>query len=471
MLMEDFTFYDNSSDSDSDNNNNINEDINNEDENMIVKLDSFDKKMPIDFTKEKKMSLIIASLFELLFDQDKEKLSNILTFLISKNMLDKDVLNKKYDTFRNSLSLLIDSYNKNDDSKNLSFDYSNNVYRNNYNQISLLGQGSFGTVYKVFHKLERKYYAIKKIFLTKEVLEENINIINETYLYSQLEHKNIVKYYNSWISTDFQSIVEFNNIIDINDMETISSVCPVLFIQMELCNFTLDEYFLTQMLDDNVKERMLYFKDILDGIKYLHNNGIVHRDIKPNNIFFVNNGNGEYDAKIGDLGLCKTDNKLLIEDNNTIINDFYNEYSSNKSDTNLMIMSSYLEKSFHRPNLSSQKDLINQGKRSLASDNTLSPHDSEFCKAKVGSQIIPHEDDINYLFDIYSLGIILFEFLLDCKTEFEKIKTIVSLKENPDNIHIMTNIITHDYDDLIIKMISKDCNKRPSIDNIYDILY
>jgi tRNA A-37 threonylcarbamoyl transferase component Bud32 len=447
MLMEDFTFYDNSSDSydnnsdsydnnsDSDDNNKINEDINDEDENMIVKLDSFDKKMPIDFTKEKKMSLIIASLFELLFDQDKEKLSNILTFLISKNMLDKDVLNKKYDTFRNSLSLLIDSYNKNDDSKNLSFDYSNNVYRNNYNQISLLGQGSFGTVYKVFHKLERKYYAVKKIFLTKEVLEENINIINETYLYSQLEHKNIVKYYNSWISTDFQSIVEFNNIIDINDMETISSVCPVLFIQMELCNFTLDEYFLTQMLDDNVKERMLYFKDILDGIKYLHNNGIVHRDIKPNNIFFVNNGNGEYDAKIGDLGLCKTDNKLLIEDNNTIINDFYNEYSSNKSDTNLMIMSSHLEKSFHRP------------------------------------QIIPHEDDINYLFDIYSLGIILFEFLLDCKTEFEKIKTIVSLKEDPDNIHIMTNIITHDYDDLIIKMISKDCDKRPSIDNIYDILY
>lgn len=40
--------------------------------------------------------------------------------------------------------------------------------------------------------------------------------------------------------------------------------------------------------------------DILKGLKFLHNNHIMHRDIKTANIFFSNNV-----AKLGDLNLSK----------------------------------------------------------------------------------------------------------------------------------------------------------------------
>lgn len=66
------------------------------------------------------------------------------------------------------------------------------------------------------------------------------------------------------------------------------------------------DYDLTQYLDQNDisdQQRLLLCTDILEGIKQLHENEIYHRDIKPDNILFVNNT-----WKIGDLGLIENRN-------------------------------------------------------------------------------------------------------------------------------------------------------------------
>jgi serine/threonine protein kinase len=398
--------------------------------NALIKLNS----IPSEFSKEKKMSLIISSLFDVLFKDDKEKLNKMLKFLVSKNILENEILDSKYDEFKNNLSLLINSYNKK--LPNNTINYLDNTYRNNYNQISMLGQGAFGTVYKVYHKLERKYYAIKKIFLTPDIINENVNLFNETHLYCNLDHKNIVKYHTSWIATDLQSIIEFNNIIDINDMDPINDTCQILFIQMELCDFTLDEYFLTQMLDDNIKKRILYFVDIINGLKYLHDNNIIHRDIKSNNIFFVENGNGEYDVKIGDFGLCKQQNNLIENNISNIIDIFdvnNNQCIEKKSNKKLLLMSSYIGTSYYRaPEAKNKKN-------------------------------------ITFSFDIYSLGIILLELILIYKTDFEKIKSIIDIKANPQHIKNIKNILTHNYDNIIIAMLNKNYNCRPSLDKLCNL--
>jgi serine/threonine protein kinase len=63
---------------------------------------------------------------------------------------------------------------------------------------------------------------------------------------------------------------------------------------------------LTQYLDENdmtPQQRLLLCADILNGVKQLHENEIYHRDIKPDNILFVNKT-----WKIGDLGLIENRN-------------------------------------------------------------------------------------------------------------------------------------------------------------------
>lgn len=66
------------------------------------------------------------------------------------------------------------------------------------------------------------------------------------------------------------------------------------------------DYDLTKYLDENDisdQQRLLLCSDILNGIKQLHANNIYHRDIKPDNILFVNKT-----WKIADLGLIENRN-------------------------------------------------------------------------------------------------------------------------------------------------------------------
>lgn len=77
-------------------------------------------------------------------------------------------------------------------------------------------------------------------------------------------------------------------------------------IYMELCECDLESYI------DNVKKTGKWiFEDkldisvqVADGLKFVHDNRIVHRDIKPGNIL-IRNIRGKTVAKLSDFGQCK----------------------------------------------------------------------------------------------------------------------------------------------------------------------
>jgi NIMA (never in mitosis gene a)-related kinase len=148
----------------------------------------------------------------------------------------------------------------------------------NYAILEKIGKGGFGKVYRVIDISSLKEYALKEIEISPNNREQ---VENEIRLLSQLRHKYIVKYYES-----FQ----------------INNFCYIL---MELCSnknlfdLTRDTKKDNQILEENFIWE--FFLKICIGVGYLHKNHVIHRDLKTSNIFLTKNGN----IKIGDLGISK----------------------------------------------------------------------------------------------------------------------------------------------------------------------
>lgn len=160
-----------------------------------------------------------------------------------------------------------------------------------------LGLGSYGTIYKVLKKSNNNIYVIKRISLVGMTQEQIEKAKLESKILSSINSPYIVKYYESFLENDFLNIV------------------------MEYCDGgDLNEFIIkheeTHIL---LKEKVIWniFLKILIGLSHLHKLKILHRDLKPLNIFLTKNKNLDLDIKIGDFGVAK----ILKENNfaNTLI--------------------------------------------------------------------------------------------------------------------------------------------------------
>ncbi|XP_074338764.1 putative serine/threonine-protein kinase WNK9 isoform X1 [Apium graveolens] len=150
-----------------------------------------------------------------------------------------------------------------------------------YNEV--LGKGASKTVYRGFDEYEGIEVAWNQVkfndFLqSSEDLERLFNEIN---LLKSLKHKNIMKFYTSWV--------------DIANRH-------INFVTEMFTSGTLRQY-RQKHKKVNIRAVKHWCRQILEGLLYLHSHNppIIHRDLKCDNIF-VNGNQGE--VKIGDLGLA-----------------------------------------------------------------------------------------------------------------------------------------------------------------------
>jgi len=147
-----------------------------------------------------------------------------------------------------------------------------------------LGRGAFGQVVLVQERLidsevdgsEPKYYAMK--VMKKRKYNGLINLVlTEKEVQRKVRHRFIVKLVYAFQTFDKLYIV--------------SEYCPGGDMRALL---TLRQKF-------SEAEARLYLSEILVAIEELHKNGIIHRDIKPDNILLDREGH----VKLTDFGLSK----------------------------------------------------------------------------------------------------------------------------------------------------------------------
>ncbi|KAJ6305724.1 hypothetical protein OIU78_021127 [Salix suchowensis] len=150
-----------------------------------------------------------------------------------------------------------------------------------YNEI--LGKGASKTVYRAFDEYEGIEVAWNQVKLYDflQSSEDLERLYCEIHLLKTLKHKNIMKFYTSWVDTANRNIN---------------------FVTEMFTSGTLRQYRLKHKRV-NIRAVKQWCRQILRGLLYLHSHDppVIHRDLKCDNIF-VNGNQGE--VKIGDLGLA-----------------------------------------------------------------------------------------------------------------------------------------------------------------------
>ncbi|KEY69134.1 hypothetical protein S7711_04917 [Stachybotrys chartarum IBT 7711] len=150
--------------------------------------------------------------------------------------------------------------------------------RDIYRGFNKIGQGASGGVYTGYESGTNQIVAIKQMNLEQQPKKDLI--INEILVMKESSHPNIVNFINSylcggelWVVMEFMEGGSLTDVVTFNIMTEgqIASVC----------------------------------RETLRGLQHLHSKGVIHRDIKSDNILLSNEGN----IKLTDFGFCATINE------------------------------------------------------------------------------------------------------------------------------------------------------------------
>ena len=164
------------------------------------------------------------------------------------------------------------------------------IYNKRYKELGVIGKGAYGMIHLAedtraakhsaipgtTQEVSDKYVAIKKMKIHKLTGIDSTSI-RELKIMKEIKHPNIIRLKDVFVE-------QFE-----------------LFMALEYMVCDLGKLIDTKTVPMNNKDIKLIFKNITEGVNHLHNNWILHRDLKPGNILVDLKGN----LKITDFGLAR----------------------------------------------------------------------------------------------------------------------------------------------------------------------
>ncbi len=163
--------------------------------------------------------------------------------------------------------------------------YVGQIFDNRYKLIRIIGVGGMAVVFEAHDLLMKRTVAVK--MLKDDISDDTQAVkrfINESKAVAMLSHPNIVNIFDVSVKDNLKYIV----------MEYIEGI-------------TLKNY-MTRRGTLSFREIVSYTEQILRALEHAHSKGIVHRDIKPQNIMLLKNGL----IKVTDFGIAKLPNSETL---------------------------------------------------------------------------------------------------------------------------------------------------------------
>lgn len=148
-----------------------------------------------------------------------------------------------------------------------------------FERLNKIDEGTYGVVYRAKDKKSGEIVALKKVKMEKE---------REGFPLTSLREINIL------LSFDHPSIVDVKEVV-------VGSSLDSIFMVMEYMEHDLKALMETKKQPFSQSEVKCLMLQLLEGVKYLHDNWVLHRDLKTSNLLLNNRG----ELKICDFGLAR----------------------------------------------------------------------------------------------------------------------------------------------------------------------
>ena len=160
-------------------------------------------------------------------------------------------------------------------------------YADAFREIRPLGGGTYGSVKECVHVPTGREVAVKKMdlrrlrFMSLNGLEK---VRTEMRIHGELRHVNVVRCYHAFETRDFCYLVM--ELVKGGDLFDFLAGMPV-----------------EEVSEDRARHM---FRQMVEGVGYLHSNDIVHRDLKPENVMLVDASVANPTVKLTDFGEAKS---------------------------------------------------------------------------------------------------------------------------------------------------------------------